>query len=267
MKIGIVGYSKLYFIFCRQYIKSLLQSKVDFLMGLIGFLCSQASGIIFLYLIFKRIPALSGWSFEQLIFIYGFSQIPRGLDHLFTDNLWMLAWQMVVRGTFDRYMLRPMNLFFQIICEKIQFDALGEVLIGLILVCRAIKLNIINISMKFILCFILSVVAGAIIYTSVKLFFASLAFWVKESAPFLQTAYDTSDFAKYPIEVYPKIIKFVLVYIMPFAFVAYIPATYFLNKNGFFKTVGMECVISIIIFNISYFVFKKGTERYESAGN
>ena len=104
-------YLRLYKIFAVQYIKTTMQSKVDFFIGLGGFLISQSAGIAFLYLVFEQIPTIHNWSFEQMLFIYGFAQIPRGIDHLLTDNLWMVAWQMVVRGTFDKYMLRPVNIF------------------------------------------------------------------------------------------------------------------------------------------------------------
>ena len=131
---------------------------------------SQFAGIAFLYLVFEQIPSMKNWSFEQMLFIYGFAQIPRGLDHLFTDNLWMVAWQMVVKGTFDKYMLRPMNLFFQIVCEKVQMDALGELLIGIIMVVRAVQNGTVQLTPLKILFFLISIIAGAVIYTSVKLF-------------------------------------------------------------------------------------------------
>ena len=118
-------YCTLYKALISQFFKGILQSKVDFFMGLIGFLFIQVLGIAFLYLVFQQIPSLNGWSLNQLIFIYGFAQIPRGIDHLLTDNIWMIAWRMVINGEFDRYMLRPMNIFFQVICEKLQPDALG----------------------------------------------------------------------------------------------------------------------------------------------
>lgn len=267
MNNGLMTYIKLYGVFCKQYMKSLMQSKIDFFMGLFGFLCSQVSGLAFIYLIFRQIPVLKEWTFEQMIFIYGFSQIARGLDHLLTDNLWMVAWQMVIKGTFDRYMLRPINLLFQIICEKVQFDAIGELLIGTYIVVRAVRLEVVTFTFISVPVFVVSVLAGAVIYTSVKLFFSSLAFWVKESAPFLQTAYDTADFAKYPIEIYPKIVKTILVYILPFAFTAYIPATYFLGQDSFVCTVGLEIIVAAVAFMFSYFIFKKGVNRYESAGS
>ncbi|MBD9029042.1 MAG: multidrug ABC transporter permease [Butyrivibrio crossotus] len=260
-------YFCLYRVLIKQFFKTLVQSKVDFLMGLFGFFFTQVLGIAFLYLIFDKIPSLNGWTLSQLIFIYGFAQIPRGIDHLFTDNIWLVAWRMVVNGDFDRYMLRPMNVFFQIICEKLQPDAIGELLIGTILIIMSLSKGIVIVDGVHIVMFIVSVIAGAVIYTSIKLFFASLSFWIKRSGPFLQVAYEMADFAKYPVEIYSKPIQFILTFVIPFAFVAYFPASYFLIQKSAFMTVGIECLIAVILSILAYSIFKIGISRYESAGN
>lgn len=258
---------RLYRIFVVQYFKTLLQSRMDFFVGLSGFLISQAAGLAFLYLVFEQIPSMNEWTLEQMLFIYGFAQIPRGIDHLLTDNLWMVGWQMVVKGTFDKYILRPMNLFFQIVCEKVQFDALGELLIGGVLVGRAVVNGTVSVTALKVVLFVVSAIAGAVIYTSVKLFFAALAFWVKETSPLMTTAYEVADFAKYPVEIYSKPIRAVLMTVLPFAFVAYIPSTFFLVDANIWKTIGAECAIAAILWLIAYTFFKKGIDVYESAGN
>ena len=266
-------YGRLYKVLISQFFKVILQSKVDFLMGLLGFFFTQLMGILFLYLVFEQIPSLQGWTLDQLIFIYGFAQIPRGIDHLLTDNIWMVAWRIIINGDFDRYMLRPMNLFFQVISEKLQPDALGELLVGGILVVISLRKGIVVVDGVHICLFFISVLAGALIYTSIKLFFASLSFWVKISGPFLQVAYEMSDFAKYPSEIYAKAIRFIITWVIPFAFVAYLPASYFLGVGDFFGVasgawiVATECVIAVVFWIIAYLVFQRGTQIYESAGN
>lgn len=267
-------YMRLYRVLISQFFKVILQSKVDFLMGLFGFFFTQIMGIMFLYLVFAQIPSLQGWTLDQLIFVYGFAQIPRGIDHLFTDNIWRVAWFYVIDGDFDRYMLRPMNLFFQVISEKLQPDALGELLVGTILVIRSINKGVVIVDAAHIVLFFVSVIAGALIYTAIKLFFASWAFWVKISGPFLQVAYEMADFAKYPTEIYAKVVRFIITWIIPFAFVAYLPASYFLGMDGFFGkgisnvgVIGIEWGIAIVFCIIAYAVFSKGTKVYESAGN
>lgn len=177
-------YLRLYRVLISQFFKVVLQSKVDFFMGLFGFFFTQISGILFLYLVFHQIPHLQGWSLDQLIFIYGFAQIPRGIDHLLTDNIWLVAWRLVINGDFDRYMLRPMNVFFQVIAEKLQPDALGELLVGSILMVYSSLRGVVLWNTEKILLFLVSILAGALIYTSIKLFFASFSFWIKRSGPF-----------------------------------------------------------------------------------
>ena len=66
-------YIRLYRIFVVQYFKTMLQSRMDFLIGLSGFLISQAAGLAFLYLVFEQIPSINEWTFEQMLFIYGFA--------------------------------------------------------------------------------------------------------------------------------------------------------------------------------------------------
>lgn len=261
-------YGRLYKVFVAQFFKYLVQSKADFLIGLFGFFFTQATGIAFLFLVFQQIPNLANWTLPQLIFIYGFAQIPRGLDHLFTDNIWMVAWHLVVNGKFDRYMLRPMNLFLQVIFEKLQPDALGELLVGAILISVSFAKGIVILDIPHIVLFFVSVAAGAVIYTAIKLLFASLAFWMKVSGPVLYTAYQLADFAKYPSEIYAKGVKFIITWVIPFAFVAYLPASYFLKRNvDPFYTIGVECILAVIFFTIAYYVFYRGTIAYESAGN
>ena len=259
-------YWRLYRVLIKQFLKVVMQSKVDFLMGLLGFFLTQASGIISLYLIFQQIPDLQGWTLDQLIFIYGFAQIPRGIDHLFTDNIWLVAWRLVINGEFDRYMLRPMNVFFQVIAEKLQPDALGEILIGTILVIVSVQKGVAVLTPLNIVLFGVSMLAGALIYTSIKLFFASFALWIKQSGSLLQVAYEMAEFAKYPTEIYHKGIQFIITWVIPFAFVAYLPASFFLGKSGA-GVIGIECVIALVFWCVAYGVFNYGLKFYESAGN
>ena len=260
-------YLRLYRVLVAQFLKTIMQSRVDFLIGLLGFFFTPVMGIAFLYLVFQQIPDLQGWTLDQLIFIYGFAQIPRGIDHLFTDNIWLVAYRLVINGDFDRYMLRPMNIFFQVIAEKLQPDALGELLIGTILVVRSLTKGIVIVDGLHVALFFVSIFAGALIYTSIKLFFASLAFWLKVSGPFLQIAYDMANFAKYPTEIYSKGVRFLITWVIPFAFVAYLPASFFMKADTSAGVVVIECGIAFVFWWIAYALFHRGTQVYESAGN
>lgn len=262
-----IRYLKLYKKFVSQYIKFMMQSKVNFFIGFFCFLTTQATGLVFLYLVFQQIPTLKGWTYYEILFIYGFAQLPRGIDHLFTDYIWLLGMRVIVRGDFDRYLLRPINPLFHLISERFQPDALGEIAVGIIITAVAtIKLDL-KITFLNLTLFTVFIIAGAIIYTSIKLFFASLAFWIKNSMPIMNLVYALSDFTKYPNQIYSKSVQAIISIIIPFAFTASIPASYFTGQTSLVFALLGTVGISAISFTIAYSTWLYGIKIYESAGN
>lgn len=258
---------RIYGIFISQYLKKLMEYRFDFISGLIGFLMVQLSGVLFIAIVFKQIPDINGWNFYELLFIYGFAQIPRGLDHLLTDNLWFLSFHIVVKGEFDRYLIRPLNPLFQLIAEVFQPDAFGELIVGTALLIISIGHLNMNITILNIILFIIAIISGTIIYSSIKLILSSLSFWMKDSRSIMWMVYSISDFAKYPVTIYSKWIQFVICFIVPFGFTAFFPAAYFVNKMNVYFAIGGTVIVSAVFGFISYCVWSAGIKNYESAGS
>ena len=128
---------KIYRLLAAQNLKRIMEYRADFLTGAVSFLIDQAVGIAFIFIIFTQIPQLAGFTFEQILFIYGFSQIPKGLDHLLADNLWCVGYFIVRKGDFDKYLIRPVNPLFHVIAETFQVDAIGELVVGIALLIYA----------------------------------------------------------------------------------------------------------------------------------
>lgn len=258
---------KLYKTFMVQHLKKLMEYRVDFLTGAMSFLINQITNVVFIGIIFSQIPNLDGYLFYEIIFIYGFSLVPKGIDHLFTDNLWKVAWFVVRKGDFDKYLTRPISPLAHVIMESIQFDALGELLVGIILmVVASIKLsidyNVVNVTLM-----IIAMIFGTLIFTSIKIACAAIAFWIKQSGSILQIFYMSSDFAKYPVTIYNNIVKNIITYIIPFAFTAYYPASYILRGNNPVFCIGGVVILSTIFMVLSVIVWNKGLDAYESAGS
>lgn len=258
---------KLYKTFIAQHLKKLMEYRIDFLTGALSFLINQITNIVFISIIFTQIPQLDGYLYFEIIFIYGFSLIPKGIDHLLTDNLWKVAWFIVRKGDFDKYLTRPISPLVHCIIESIQFDALGELVMGIILVVIAsvklsIKYTFVNVSLL-----IIAIIFGAIIFTDIKIIGASIAFWIKQSGSILQIFYGVSDFARYPATIYNSAVRNIITYIIPFAFTAYYPASYILRGNNPLFCIGGVVISSLVLLGISLIIWHKGLDAYESAGS
>ena len=260
-------YLRLYKTFVVQYLKQLMEYRIDFLTGATSFLINQLTNIVFISIIFSQIPQLAGWNYNEIIFIYGFSLLPKGLDHLTTDNLWKVAYFIVRKGDFDKYLTRPIHPLVHVIMELFQLDALGEFITGIVLfVYASIKLQI-SFTFVNILLLIVAILFGTLIFTSIKIACAAIAFWVKRSGSILQVFYMSSDFARYPVTIYNKAVRFIISYIIPFAFTSYYPASYFLRGNSPLYCIGGTVVISLVMMVISVMIWIRGIKAYESAGS
>lgn len=260
-------YLRLHRIFVAQYLKKLMEYKVDFLLGAFGLLIAQAMQILFLGIIFSQIPVLDGWSFEEILFIYGFSLIAKSLDHLLTDNLWMVGYRIVRKGEFDKYLTRPINTLFHVISENFCVDAFGEMVSCILLLGYSIP----RLNMPFhwytIPLVLVVVVFSTLIYTSLKIMTAAIAFWTKASGHITHMLYMTNDFSKYPVTIYNKAVRTIITYVIPFAFTAYYPASYFLTGKDPLFCIGGTVIAGTVLFMIAVFIWNRGLRAYESAGS
>lgn len=260
-------YFKLYNQFLKQYIKSLIEYRTDFVFGLVGFLFVQLTGVIFIQLIFSSIPSLDGWSFHEVLFIYGLAQIPRGIDHVFTDNLWILSGRIILQGGFDKYLLRPLNPLFHLLAERFQPDGFGEIIIGIILMITAGRTLDLEWSVLSALLLVSTILFATLIYTAIKLAVASISFWIKFAQSYLYMTYQLSGFTKYPLSIYPKAIRFILTFIIPFAFTGYFPGAYFLGRENFLYGILLTHIIAVVSIMIAYYIWTQGIKKYESSGS
>ncbi len=270
---------RLHYIFIKQDLKKLMEYKVDFLLGAIGFVLTQAVQILFLGIIFNSIPALfyvvdgkvvDSWSFEEVLFIYGFSLIPKGIDHLLYDNLWRLGYWIVDKGDFDKYLTRPLDSWIYVLCEKFCVDAFGDLIVGITLIIYSLVTMpadiLANMNPWRILPVAVIIPFAVSIFTSIKTGTAAISFWTKRSGHITHMCYMTNEFAKYPAKIYNTFVKTFITYVLPFALTAYYPAIYLLRGTEWWSlpvTVG----VAIVFFLLSQFIWRKGIASYESAGS
>jgi len=241
--------------------------RLDFLFGFVAFLSRQLLGVAFVGLVFSAVPKLSGWSLEEILFIYGFAQLSRGIDHTFFDNMWILAWRMVAKGEFDRLLVRPLPALFQLIAERFQTDGIGELAAGVAVIAWAGTRLELHTDALSLLLGVIAVFGGVLIYASIKLILASLAFWIKFSQSYLFAAYKMADFAMYPMGIYPRALQFVLTFALPFAFTAYYPAAALLGRESMLTGIGGTLLAAAALTILAAFVWKAGLRAYESAGS
>ena len=254
-------------IFAAQHLKKLMEYKIDFVTGAVSFFVEQVINIAFLAIIFGRVESLRGWNYYEILFIYGFSLFPKGIDHLFCDNLWNVSYWMMRKGEFDKYLTRPIDPLLTVTVEVFQVDAFGELIVGIALIITSVshlKLPFVWYDIPLAL---VAILFGMLIYTAIKIIFTSIAFWTKRSGHLLEMAYSINQFSQYPVEIYSRPVRNSITFIIPFAFTAFYPASYLLRHTRPVFSILGTVVAAVLLMTIALLIWNKGMKAYESAGS
>lgn len=257
---------KIYGLFFRQYLKGLMEYRVDFLIGMFAFLMSQGAGLLFLYLIFQSVPSLSGFSVVEILLMYGIGLIPKGIDHLIFDNIWLLP-RAILQGQMDRYLLRPISPLYIFLIERFQPDAFGELVLGTVLTSVSISRLALNVGVFQVLGLVAVILVGVFVFTSLKLLTASTSFWLKNSYPLMQITYNISELTKYPLSIFPRAIRILMTAVIPFALVSYYPALFLLGRMSYWQMFGGLLAVVLVFSSFALWVWKRGLKHYESTGS
>lgn len=261
-------YVSLYFTCIKRSIISRLEYKKDTFVAIFSFLFSNLASILSIYFIVNSIPSLNGWSIYQLGFLYGFSMMPVAIDHLFSDDLWLIAYHKVRNGEMDRYFLRPCPILFQSLAETFQPEGFGELIVGLVMLILCV--NTIHLSWNFsmVILMIVATIFGAVIITSLKIILASLAFKFKRSGQLLQIVYNFISYTRYPLKIFPKIIQGLLIFVFPFAVAISFPAEAILFQNTSIWILSLEIIgVASLFLIISIGIWSYFVRKYESTGS
>lgn len=262
----------LYIMYVKIIAKSNFIYRFNSLTIAIAVFSREIVNIIVIYLLFLKFSSLQQWKLNELFFLYSFLFLSYSLvTFLFTgirdfDEL-------VYEGEFDNFLYKPLGILFQVVASKSDYAAsLGHGLIGVILFVISansinVEWNIIEISYALI-----TIMGGVLIQTSIFMFSSTLSFWTIRATNIRNILFfSTRKFAGYPISIYPVFIQTIMIYIIPFAFVNYFPAQFFLQKDdGFiFNKAFLYAtpIVGLVMINFAYFAWKKGIMKYCSVGN
>ena len=211
-------------VYMAQFIKSRLEYKADFLLGLSTIIMFHGVSVFFIDTLFTRNAlTLNGWSKYEVLFIYGFSIFPLNLFFCFFSSLYMFANKHIIEGQFDRILPRPLNTLFQVLLEKIDVDDLFGIFVGIGITTYASVILGIEWSFLKLVVAVVLVLSGVMIYGGIFIALAALSFWWPDRMGFMPPVFNMIAFGKYPVEIYSRFLQFLLMWIVPFAFVAFSP--------------------------------------------
>lgn len=249
-----------------QYAKVRLAYKADFIIAFFSSMAATVFGFGFILVLFSKIPRLQDWSFNEIMFLYGFSLIPLGFFNVVSWNLYDFSELYIIEGKFDRVLLRPVATLFQVVFEKFRLESLQEVVTGTAVVAFCLHRLHLSLGVPDYLWFIVMVVCGAAIYLSVFLILTAVSFWFEDRVGIVPPVFNMLNFSRYPLTIYNVFIQFMLSWIIPFGFATFYPSTHFLGRTSFSLYFHLVPVVAAGFSALAIAVWNRGVANYSSTG-
>lgn len=259
-------------VYTKTIMRSWFQYKVDAVLRSLAVFLRESTGIIVIWFTLLKFDTLNGWNIQEMLFLFSLLFLTYGILIVFFTGLRDFG-QTVRSGGFDRFILRPRGLLFQLIFSDADwFAAIGHGGLGVVLF--IISAGNVGITWNFgtILYYVFTVIGGVLIQGAIFLFLATLNIYLLETNSLKELFYwNARRFAGYPISIFHKAIQFCMIYIVPFAFVNYFPAQFLLRKDDMaaYPEIFMYLTpaVGIVLYLLAYAFWRFSIRYYKSSGN
>ncbi len=232
-------------------------NKGTFLMNVLFMILNNASFIIQWLIIYSLRNDVGGYTFSDILLLWGFAASTYGFSHFFFKKCFSLSDE-ITNGKLDAYLVQPKNVLLSAITSDIEVSALGDMIYGIIM------LVVSGITIIKLFLFILFTFCGGIIITSYAVILASLSFWFNRSDAVADTGNNMiTHFATYPDGIFNGISRIILYTIVPVGVIDYIPIHILSNFSIVETCLVIGVTVLFVIF--AYIVFYKGLKRYSSS--
>ncbi|KUL54047.1 ABC transporter permease [Streptomyces sp. NRRL S-1521] len=219
-----------YLLISAMWIRSLMAYRVSFAMTAFGNFAVTAFDFAAILLMFSQVDRLGGYSLSEIAFLYGVSCTAFGFADLAMGSMDRLG-RRVRDGTLDTLLVRPAPVIAQVAADRFGLHRIGRLTQGsLVLVYALVAVDVDWTPLKAAMV-PLMLLCGAAIFAA--LFVAGGAFqFLAQDAAEVQNAftYGGTTLLQYPPTVFAKDLVRGVTFILPLAFVNWLPALYVLGR-------------------------------------
>jgi ABC-2 type transport system permease protein len=252
-------------------IRSDWQYRTSFLLLTVSQGAINSVEFVAILILVSLVPSLGGWSTAEVAFLYALASVPFGVADIFVSSVDRTS-RYVQAGEMDRLLLRPVSPLLQVVALEFELRRVGKIIPSIIILAVAIPAVDVTWTLREIGLLATALVCGVVIYSALWIGTASAAFWFVASQEAANAFTYGGEFAnEYPLHLYRGWIRAILGWIVPLAFVAYVPSQAILgaaNPLGMPTwLVFLSAPVSIAALAIALLIWRTGISHYQSTGS
>jgi ABC-2 type transport system permease protein len=243
--------------------------RADFIAGIADGVLWQTSAIVFASVILTRFPSIGSWSNRDVLLLTGMRLASHALVTLVFGKTVAVS-TLVQEGRIDGYFTRPMSIYQQVQLSMFNTNAFGDLAVGVPILVIAIRIVDHPWTAVSVLLLVTGMAGGALMEAAVMNAFAGWSLLSPAAAPWSYRFQEILTLVGgYPLNILPRGIEAGLTFVVPIAFIAYLPAaaiTGHISSTGLPEWLAFGSpAFGVAAFFASMRIWKVCLSRYEGA--
>lgn len=253
---------------CKAYLRigfvTLVQYPADTVIWILSMLLREASGFIGIITIASVAGGLGNWGIYEICILFSICAIIEAIGQAFLDCVWNIS-SSIRKGKLDVILVRPASPFVQLLGQRVHFQAVITMVIYIGILAYSMRQFGISGGVGTSLFLLETIICGTIINTGLYTIFNSLNFWIVNGNDVAELVLTCREFAKYPLSVFPMMIRTFFTYMIPFGFMGYYPVAFLTGKTGAWVIWAMP-LAAFGVVSVAGLLWKAGLRGYNSTG-
>ena len=250
--------------------KSATQYRASLFMQIIAQLIMTAGDLLAVLVLMERFLHIGRWQPAEVLFFFGVMQLTFATTECFNRGLGVFS-GMIGSGDFDTMLLRPKGLLLQVVCSRLDPRRFGSFSVGVAAMLLASHTLALRWTAAKLLLLAETLLGSLLLLMGLFLIEATVSFFSVRSIEMVNTlTYGGRATCQYPIDIYPKPLQLLFLYVAPIAVCMHLPVSIILDKPMFdipgwcaYATPLAGLVFFLLMARCWYF----GVRHYRSTGS
>jgi len=249
-----------------MHLKSHMQYKTSLFFSSLGQFLMAFSTFLGIHFLFDRFDSVGGFGYEEVLICFAIILVAYTLGEVIGRGFDRFP-QMLGNGGFDRVLVRPRSVIFQVLASQINTARAAILVQAVAMLIYAVPRSGINWTPDKVLTMCLMIACGAVLFFSFFLLYGAVAFFTVEGLEFMNILTSGArEHGRLPYGIYGDGVLRFLTYVIPLALVQYYPLLYLTGREeSIFYA--LTPVLSLLFLLPCYAFFRFGMSRYKSTGS
>lgn len=265
-------YMSLYLKFIQIKLRGMVEYKGAFWLSFFAKLIGFFTDFVMIWLLIYRFDSIAGWNSYEVMLLYSLNLASYSFAGFFLFHPFTKLSARIQSGEFDEILTKPLNPFLYLVCREFSTGYFSNLTVAFSVLSFTLYQLHIPLTAQTIGFLLLTLAGGALIQGAAFIATNTPSFWIVKNNRLQSLLMGVpTQFIRYPISAYNKVIQIILTVVLPYAFINYYPAQRLLDKQEFlmFSPVLQYAtpVVGIVLFGAAYQFWKLGLRHYNSTGS